>query len=300
MQQSGHSQKHQVDLSSPRNSELPKAQSISSLRDALLATTSITSPSQSYASYSSSRVRVGGGVDQQTPPITPSGHLPMTPEPGSLISPHQMKKSLLRQESLLSSASGQSLMDQELSAQSYSRQNSLMQQQQQHGGSSGREGGHHAPATSNPAALPLGGGGGGGSGGDGRKTSEPMQVENILSIRNDQAINPNHPIASAPLMRGIQQSPSTSSSPLANSMRGGGDGEGVLGSPHMASPLSGSLNPSVMAEMQDRRSPVPGRPELLHFPVRSPSFRGESQLSPLTEDSKKVSCLCHTGCPIMY
>ena len=236
-------------------------------------------------------------MDHQTSPLTPSGRLLVAQESGSLISPQQMKKALLHQDSLLSTVSGQSLVDQqEFSAQSYSRQNSLMQQHQQQpssggsggdgssGGGGGGSGGgsrevvHHPATTSHSSSTsPLGGGGGG----DGSKTSEPLLVENILGIRNDQPINPNHP----PLMGGIQQSPSTSSSPLANSIRGGADGEGVSGSPHIASPL----NPSVMTEMQDRRSPVPGRPELLRFPVRSPSFRSESQLSPLTEDIKKVS-----------
>lgn len=223
----------------------------------------------------------GGGGEHQTSPMTPSGHLPMTPEPVSLISPQQMKKAALRQDSQLSSASGQSMMDQEWNAQSYSRQNSLMQQQQQHGGGS-REVGHRVAATINSSTTsPLG------EGGNGNRTGEPLQVENILGIRNDQPVDPNHLIGPGPHVGGIQQSSSTSSSPLANSMRGG-DGEGVLGSPHMGSPLGNALNPSAVTDVQDQRSPAPGRPERLGFPVRSPSFRSESQ-SLLTEDRKNVS-----------
>ena len=69
----------QADLLSPHNAELRKTGSISSLRDALLATTASAAPStQQYGSYSSPRM-----VDHQASPVTPSTNLPTTPEPTS-------------------------------------------------------------------------------------------------------------------------------------------------------------------------------------------------------------------------
>ena len=246
------SQKQQMDLLS-RNSELPKTTSISSLRDHLLAgTTASSSSSQQYTSYSSPRM--GGGEQQhQASPMTPSANHPMTPESGAVLSP-RVNATAARQDSQLSSG-GQS-MDQD---SNYSRQNSSV------AGGAGMKGG----AVTTPEED------GGGRG----KSGVPLPVENVLGME-------------APLV-GVQQS----SPPLSNSLRGGGKSGGSnLSSPHAAaqSPLGGSgsglLTPNVMAGgMQDGRSPAPGRPELLGFPARSPSFRSENQPSPLTEDAKMVS-----------
>lgn len=136
-----------MDLLSPRNSELPKSSSISSLRDALLATTSIASSSQQHASYSSPRM-----AEHQLSPVTP--------ESGpAMISPQVSVTGPTRQDSQLS-ASGQS--EQDASQQSYSRQNSAVP---------GVKG--DAPNTPHPAE------------GGGTRVS-PLQVESILGIKGDQ------------------------------------------------------------------------------------------------------------------
>ena len=235
----------------------------------------------------------GGGGEHQPSPLTPSSHHPMTPESGSLVSPPQpgSKKAALRQDSQLSSSSGHNMMDQE---QSYSRQNSLAHQQQGKpqpqatDGSSSQEAGLGRTNASMNSALPRT------DGGDpGRTSKDNLQVEGLLGIKNDQLVNTMVP---SPRLGGVQQSSSTSSSPLANSARGGGlDGEGVLGSPHVESPRNATMNANVVSDMHDRQSPAPApaRPDLLGFPVRSPSFRGENQPSPLTEDTKNVSNLVY-------
>ncbi len=257
------SQKQQMDLLSPQNSELPKSSSLSSLRDHLLAgTTASASSSQQYASYSSPRM--GGGEQQhQASPLTPSTNLPMTPESGSVHSPRvnaAPSMTAARQDSQLSS-SGQS-MDQD----SYSRQNSSV--------AVGVKGGVATPSQSE---------------GDTSRGGIPLPVESILGIHDD------------PPLVGVQQS----SPPLSNSLKGGAAGGGGaksdgsnLSSPRaIHSPLGGGgggsggmLTPNVVVGgVQDGRNPAPGRPELLGFPARSPSFRSENQPSPLTEDVKMVS-----------
>ena len=186
--------------------------------------------------------------------MTPSTNIPITPESNAVISPRMNVVAASRQDSQLSSG-GQSV-DQEL-AQSYSRQNSVM---------SGVEGGGNNPSQPEE---------------DSNRVS-PLQVESILGIKNDQPIDP--------ILVGVQQS-----SPLSGSVRdGGGGGVGsALNSPHTQTPLGSALNPNIVVGMQDGRSPAPGRPEILGFPARSPSFRstGENQPSPLTEDGKTVSFL---------
>ena len=264
------SQKQQMELLSPQNSELPKTSSISSLRDHLLAsTTASASSSQQYASYSSPRM--GGGDQQhQASPMTPSTNIPVTPESGSVLSPRvnaapAVVAAATRQDSQLSS-SGQS-MDQD----SYSRQNSSL-------GTVGVKGGVSTPPQPEE---------------DNSRGGIPLPVERILGIQDDHPIDP-------PL---VQSSP-----PISNSLRGGAGGGGSksgssnLSSPHAThSPLGsgggsagggGMLTPNVVVGgVQDGRSPAPGRPELLGFPARSPSFRPENQPSPLTEDSKIVSVM---------
>ena len=112
-----------------------------------------------------------------------------------------------------------------------------------------------------------------------KSRTSPLHVESILGIKIDQPIDP--------LLVGVQQQPS----PLSNSVRDGG-GSG-LNSPHtQQSPLGSTLNPNVIGGVQDGRGP--GRPDMLGFPVKSPSFRssiGENQPSPLAEDGKTVSLL---------
>lgn len=226
------SQKQQMELLSPHNSELPKASSISSLRDALMATTSTASSSQQYSSYSSPRMG-----EHQASPMTPSTNLPVTPESGLVVSPQVSMTGAARQDSQLSS-SGQS-MDQD-SSQPYSRQNSSRVKGDGSNPSQSVEDGSHV---------------------------SPLHVESILGIKDDQPIDP----------------------PLSNSRRDAGGGTGSnVNSPHTQSPLGSMLTPNVV----DGQSPVPtpGRPELLGFPAKSPSFRStENQPSPLTEDGKTVS-----------
>lgn len=248
------SQKQQMELLSPQNSELPKSSSLSSLRDHLLAgtTASTSSSQQQYASYSSPRM--GGGDQQhQASPMTPSTNLPMTPESSSVLSPRVGGASSVgaaaRQDSQLSSSSQS--MDQD----SYSRQNSSL-------GTEGVKGG----------------------------VSTPPHVDRMVSIQDDHSIDP-------PLVGVQQSSPKVANSLRPRSKSGGSN----LNSPHTTqSPLSsggggggggGMLTPPnvVVSGMQDGRNPAPGRPELLGFPARSPSFHSENQPSPLTEDAKIVS-----------
>jgi len=104
--------------------------------------------------------------------------------------------------------------------------------------------------------------------------ASPLHVESILGIKDDQPIDP----------------------PLSNSMRdaapGGGGSGSNINSPHTQSPMGGMLTPNVVVGMEDGQSPAPGRPELLGFPAKSPSFRTtENQPSPLAEDGKSVSGL---------
>lgn len=223
----------QVELLSP---ELRKAGSISSLRDALLATTASTTQSQQYTSYSSPK------IEHQASPVTPSGN-PMTPESSSVISPQISVTAAARQDSQLLCAGGQGV-NQERNCTPYSRQNSAV---------SGAK-----DARSNPSQSVVEEGNG------------PFQVESILGIKSDDS--------------GVKQS-----SPVSNSLRdgsGGGEGTGSnLNSPHaQLAPNTG------MGAQEGGRSPAPGRPDLLGFPARSPTFRGgDKQPSPLTEDGKTVS-----------
>ena len=245
-------QKQQMDLLSPRNSELPKSSSISSLRDHLLAsTTASASSSQQYGSYSSPRM--GGGEHQhQASPMTPSANLPMTPESGSVLSPqvNAAATTPARKDSQLSSSSQS--MDQE----TYSRQNSSSM--------GGTKGGVATPSQSEDD---------GGS----NRTGIPPSVDSLLGIQDE-----------APLM-GVQQSSPLSNSLRSG---GGKSGGSNLSSPHTTqSPHgAGMLTPNVVVGgSQDGRSPAPVRPELLGFTARSPSFRSENQPSPLTEEAKMVS-----------
>lgn len=228
---------------SPRNSELHKVGSISSLRDALLATTASSSMTQQYASYSSPRMG-----EHQASPVTPSTNLPITPESNSVLSPQVNVTVATRQDSQLLCGGGGRDQD------ANSRQNSTV-----------------APGAKDDGPNPP------------PKDSNQFPVESILGIEG------NHPID--PALVGVKQL----SSPMSNSLRdggggGGGDGPGSnLNSPHTQSP-HGMLTPNIaaMGMQEGGRSPGPGRPDLLGFPARSPSFR-ESQPSPLTEDGKTVS-----------
>ena len=251
----GSSQKQQTEHhNSPRNSELNKAGSISSLRDALLATTTASSSmTQQYTSYSSPRM----GEHQASPS---TGTLPMTPESNSVLSPQVNVTAATRQDSQLRcGGGGGGGGDQNTN----SRQNSTAP--------GAKEDGLNPPPSS------------------AKEDGNRFPVESILGIDGD------HPID--PALVGVKQL----SSPMSNSLRdsgggggagggGGGDGPGSnLNSPHTQSP-HGMLTPNIAAAgMQEGgRSPGPGRPDLLGFPARSPSFR-ESQPSPLTEDGKTVS-----------
>ena len=238
-QGSSSTQKQQVDILSPQNSELRKTGSISSLRDALLATTAASSPAQQYPSYSSPRM-----ADHQRSPMTPSSSLPTDAGPGMVISPQISVTGPARQDSQLS-AGGQS-MEQDESQQMYSRQNSAV------------AGGVRGGAANTPHQSE-----------EGSRVS-PLQVESILGIKGDQPVDPS----------------------LSNSMREGGGGGSNVNSPHTQSPHGGGSGgiPGVAQGIQDGKSPAPGRPELLGFPAKSPSFRSmENQPSPLTEDGKTVS-----------
>lgn len=238
----------QVDVLSPRNSELRKAGSISSLRDALLATTGSSTPSQQYSSYSSPRM-----ADHQASPVTPSTNLPMTPESSSVISPRIRVAAATRQDSQL-------LCPQEGNHTPYSRQNSAVPRAKED---------HSQPATVE----------------DGSNRVSALQVESILGIKGDHSGKGSTPAGH-------------SSSPVSNSLRDdGGEGSGSnVNSPHTQSPMGGTLTPNVAVGAQEGRSPAPGRPDLLGFPARSPSFRGgDKQPSPLTEDVKTVSCISNRG-----
>lgn len=228
----------QVELLSPLNTELQKAGSISSLRDALMATTASTTPSsRQYTSYSSPK------IEHQASPVTPSGN-PMTPESSSVISPQISVTTATRQDSQLLCAGGQGA-NQEDNRIPYSRQNSTVP---------GAKDSH-----SNPSQSVI------------EEDNGPFQVESILGIKSER-----------PVDSGAKQS----SSPVSNSLRDGGEGAGGnLNSPHTQLPPG-----TGMGTQEGGRSPAPGRPDLLGFPARSPSFRGgEKQPSPLTEDGKTVS-----------
>ena len=75
---------------------------------------------------------------------------------------------------------------------------------------------------------------------------------------------------------------------MSNSLRDGEGSRSNMNSPLTQSPAGSMLTPNVMGE---GRGMAAGRPDLLGFPVRSPSFRGggEKQPSPLAEDGKTVS-----------
>ena len=140
-------------------------------------------------------------------------------------------------------------------SQSYSRQNSIMD-------------GADSATNANPPSQAMR---------EVRNRASPLHVESVLGIQNDQPVE-------VPLVSNVQQS-----SPLSNSVRdGGGTGSG-MNSPHTQSPLGNTLNPNVVPGLQDGRSPAAGRPDFLGYHARSPSFRGENQPSPLTEDGKTVS-----------
>lgn len=235
----------QVEILSPRNSELRKTGSISSLRDALLATTASSAPIQQYTSYSSPRMG-----DHQASPATPSTNLPMTPESSSVISPQISVTAATRQDSQLLCPGA----SQDGNRTPYSRQNSAVSRAKED--------------RSQPPTEEDGG------------NRVPFQVENILGIKSDHSGAGSAPTG--------QPSP-----PVSNSLRDSGGGEGPgsnVNSPHTESPLGSTLTPNVVLGAQEGRGPAPGRPDLLGFPARSPSFRGgDKQPSPLTEDGKTVS-----------
>lgn len=139
--------------------------------------------------------------------------------------------------------------------------------------------GGHTPYSRQNSAIP--GGKDAHSNNPSQPSSEednrPFKVDSILGLKGDR-----------PADSGAKQS----SSPMGNSLRDG-ISEGGLNSPHTQSPMTGSLlTPSTggVGTQEGGQSPAPGRPDLLGFPTRSPSFRGgDKQPSPLTEDGKTVS-----------
>lgn len=216
-------------------------------------------------------------ADHQPSPVTPEGSALGGGGPGAApgISPQISVTGPARQDSQLSSTGGggsgqgleqQQQQQQDAASQQYSRQNSAV-----------------PPGVKGDASQPPSQ--------EDRSRVSPLHVESILGIKDNQPIDP----------------------PLGNSLRegGGGGGGGVgsnVSSPHTQSPHGdaagggsggGGGNGAMLvpggvaaAGGQDRQSPAPGpgRPELLGFPAKSPSFRG--QPSPLAEESKSVSaCL---------
>lgn len=209
----------QVELLSPQNSELRKAGSISSLRDALLATTASATPSQQqYASYSSP-----GMGERQASPATPSTNLPMTPESTSVISPQISVTAATRQDSQLLCPGGQGV-DQAPGNQGtpYSRQNSAALR--------AKDGRSQSTTEENSNRV------------------NPLQVESILGIKSD------HPVDSRTV--GASQSSPPVGNSLRDA--GGGEGSGSnVNSPHPQSPMGGMLAPSVAVGPQEGRSPRP-------------------------------------------
>ncbi len=310
---SSSSQKN-VDLSSPKNSELPKAPSISCLREALMATTSITPSGQPYPLYSSPRMRGGAVGGDQPSPLTPSSHHPVPQDSTSLLSPQSRKNAPVRQDSQLSSSSAHSVPDQEHQLPPYPMQNSLTHHHHHHhqqqllgqaslppsghsDSSAGQQAsrGHHA--SNNLNSIPREESGQIGN----KKLGKDTDV--LSGVKSDMAdTSPQLPEGSG----GGQQSSSTSSSPLANpASRGGGgtiaadggdsalDSPCVVGSPRSSATLNSASSGSAGS---NRQNPAPARPDLLGFPVRSSSLRGENQPSPLTEDTKNVSCCFFCVC----
>lgn len=194
--------------------------------------------------------------------MTPSTNLPMTPESNAGVSPRLAPSGATPTASAATAAATPAHPESSTA-----------------GGAAGMEGQSFSRQNSSLAGRGGGGGEGNSSPCPKRDRSQAnLHVESILGIKDDQPIN-------SPLVSAVQ-----ASSPLGNSVKdgsgGGGGGGSAANSPHLQSPLGGMLAPNVTA---------PGRPDLLGFPVRSPSFRSESQPSPLTEDGKTVSSLKLAG-----